>query len=157
MPPRKKQPLCEIVFGQLRIPVMDKEQGKKVIEGIFMIGETSRAERPMRKAVTRKRVARGRTVSRKDKTAARRELVGKLFEKGLNKSQIMKETGASFMTVAKDLEFLGKGKETKPRGKRKAKKQVKAKAMRKVAKGSKGNQPRKPPVAPPKEEKKEGE
>lgn len=40
IPPRKKQPLCEIVFGQLRIPVFDMERGKKVIEGIFMIGET---------------------------------------------------------------------------------------------------------------------
>jgi hypothetical protein len=44
MPPRKRQPLCEIIFGQLRIPVSDKEHGKRVIEGIFMIGETGKGE-----------------------------------------------------------------------------------------------------------------
>jgi transcriptional regulator with XRE-family HTH domain len=43
MPP-KNQPLCEIIFGQLRIPVSDKERGKQVIEGIFMIGEPGKAE-----------------------------------------------------------------------------------------------------------------
>jgi transcriptional regulator with XRE-family HTH domain len=44
MPQGKKQLLCEIIFGQLRIPVSDKERGKQVIEGIFMIGEPGKAE-----------------------------------------------------------------------------------------------------------------
>ena len=108
-----------------------------------MIGETIKVEQPARKRMGRKRVITKRAVgkgrgNRPDKTKARRELVGRLFDKGLNKSQIMKQTGASFVTIAKDLEFLGKGKELK--GKGKAKKQVKAKRIRKVAKGSKRKQ-----------------
>ena len=48
MPPKRKQPLCEIIFGQLRIPVSDKERGKQAIEGIFLIGETGKAETKVR-------------------------------------------------------------------------------------------------------------
>jgi transcriptional regulator with XRE-family HTH domain len=72
MPP-KKQALCEIVFGEMRIPVSDKERGKQAIEGIFMIGEPAKAEagpragkRGGRKAKRVKVVARrrkGRAVS----------------------------------------------------------------------------------------------
>jgi len=65
MPP-KKQSLCEIIFGQLRIPVSDKEQGKKVIEGIFMIGEPGRAE-------TRPKVGkRGRRKAKRVKVIVKR-------------------------------------------------------------------------------------
>lgn len=46
--PSKKQALCEIVFGQMRIPVYDKEKGKQVIEGVFMIGEPGKAEAGLR-------------------------------------------------------------------------------------------------------------
>lgn len=143
---RKDQPVCSITFNQMSIPVYNLEQGKKALDGIFMIGETIKVEQPIRKRIARKRVAVERTIRRKDKTNARRERVAKLFDKGLNKSQIMKETGASFITIAKDLEFLGKGKKTKARGKGKAKKQVKAKGMRKAAKALKGNQQEKPVV-----------
>ena len=53
--------------------------------------------------------------SRAEKTNARRELVAKLSAKGLNRSQIMKETGASFAAITKDLEALGKGKRPRPK------------------------------------------
>ena len=67
MPPLRKQALCEIVFGEMRIPVSDQERGKQVIEGIFMIGEPGKAEaeprvgrRGRRKAKAVKVVARRR-------------------------------------------------------------------------------------------------
>jgi transcriptional regulator with XRE-family HTH domain len=65
MPPQK-HPLCEIIFGHLRIPVSDKEQGKKVIEGIFMIGETGKAEAGPRVG------KRGRRKAKRVKVVARR-------------------------------------------------------------------------------------
>jgi len=133
--PRKDQPICSITFNQMSIPVYDLEQGKKALDGIFMIGETIREEQPVRKGMGTKRKAVKGKASRAENTKTRREQVAKLFDKGLNKSQIMKATGASFITIAKDLEFLGKGKEFK--GRRKGKKQVKAKGARKGAKGSK--------------------
>jgi predicted transposase YdaD len=106
MPPRKKQPLCEIIFGQLRIPVSDKEKGKRVIEGIFMIGETGEGEA---KARGRKR---GRRKVRKAKAVVRRKRAGrakrikkiaKMKEKGMKVSQIAKKVGVSPMTVARDM------------------------------------------------------
>jgi len=139
----KNRAICQIVFNQMSIPVYSLEQGKKALDGIFMIGETIKVEKPVRRRMPRERVVRKtvparRRGTRAEKTKARREQVGKLFDKGLKKSQIMKQTGASFVTIAKDLEFLGKGKELK--GRAKGKKQVKAKGVRKVAKGSKGKQ-----------------
>jgi DNA-binding transcriptional regulator YiaG len=65
MPP-KKQALCEIVFGQMRIPVSDKERGKQVIEGIFMIGGTGKAEAGPRVG------KRGRRKAKRVKVFARR-------------------------------------------------------------------------------------
>ena len=128
---RKDQPICSITFNQMSIPVYNLEQGKKALDGIFMIGETIKVEQPVRKRMGRKRIVRKRVVGRRrgraEKTKARRAVVAKLSDQGLNKSQIMKETGASFATITKDLEFLGKGKELK--GRAKGKKQVKAKGV----------------------------
>jgi hypothetical protein len=111
MPPRKKQPLCEIIFGQLRIPVLDKEQGKKVIEGIFMIGETGKAEakprgrrRGGRKAKRVKAVIKGRRAGK----AGRMKKVAMLKEKGMKPAQIAKKVGVSAMTVARDLKEVKK-------------------------------------------------
>jgi DNA-binding transcriptional regulator YiaG len=71
MPPRKKQALCEIIFGQLRIPVSDKEQGKKVIEGIFMIGETGEGEaKPRERKRGRRKAKRGKVTANRRKSRA---------------------------------------------------------------------------------------
>jgi len=56
----------------------------------------------------------------------------------------MKETGASFVTIKKDLEVLGKGKKTRARDKAKGRKQVKVKRAKKVTKGPKRIQQEKP-------------
>ncbi len=98
MPPKRKKPLCEIIFGQLRIPVSDKERGKQVIEGIFMIGETGKTEakprgrkRGRRKAKTVKAVVRGKKAGR-----------GKRMKRGAKrqvKKMKPKEIGVSPMTV----------------------------------------------------------
>ncbi len=70
MPP-KKQALCEIVFGQMRIPVSDKERGKQVIEGIFMIGGTGKAEEGPRVGKRGRRKAKGvKIVARRRKSRA---------------------------------------------------------------------------------------
>ena len=160
----KNQPICQITFNQMSIPVYDLEQGKKALDGIFMIGETIQVEQPVRKRMARKRIVRRRAAGkgrggRAEKTKARRELVSKLIDKGLNKSQVMKETGASFATITNDLEALGKGKKTRSRGKAKVKKQVKARGMKKAIKGRKGTR-RQEPIGnqkKEKEQKKEGE
>jgi hypothetical protein len=131
----KTQPICQIIFNQMSIPVYNLEQGKKALDGIFMIGETIKVERPLRKRIARKRLTPRGAVSRKDRTKARRKLVAKLFGKGLNKSQIMKETGASFITIAKDLEALGKEKETRVKGEGEPKKVVRGKGVKKARKG----------------------
>ncbi len=69
MPPGKKQPLCEIVFGQMRIPVSDKERGKQAIEGIFMIGEPAKGEAGPRMGRRGGRKAKGvKIVARRRKT-----------------------------------------------------------------------------------------
>jgi DNA invertase Pin-like site-specific DNA recombinase len=111
MPPRKKQPLCEIIFGQLRIPVFDKEKGMKVIEGIFMIGETGEAEakprgrkRGRRKAKRAKAEPKGKRVG-KEKRIKR---ISKLKEKGMNPAEIAKKVGVSPMTVARDMKEMKK-------------------------------------------------
>jgi transcriptional regulator with XRE-family HTH domain len=74
MPPIKKQPLCEIIFGQLRIPVSDKERGKQAIEGIFMIGEPGKAEAELRVGKRgRRKVKRVKVVARRRKIRAASE------------------------------------------------------------------------------------
>ena len=161
--PRRDQPICSITFNQMSIPVYDLEQGKKALDGIFMIGETIREERPVRKRMGRKRIVRkrvaGRRRGRAERTKARRGLVGKLSDQGLNKSQIMKETGASFVTITKDLEALGKGKKTRVKAEIKPKRQVRGRGVRRAAKSRKGIQSQKPAEGPKKEkeQKKEGE
>jgi transcriptional regulator with XRE-family HTH domain len=69
MPQGKKQALCEIVFGQMRIPVSDKERGKRAIEGIFMIGEPAKAEAGPRVG------KRGRRKAKRVKVVARRRKI----------------------------------------------------------------------------------
>jgi hypothetical protein len=102
MRPRKKQALCEIVFGQLRIPVSDKEKGKQVIEGIFMIGQTGKAEakpkgrkRGRRKAKRAKAGVRGKRVGR----AKRIERVAKPKEKRMKPAEMTKKPAVGPMTV----------------------------------------------------------
>ncbi len=111
MPPRKKQPICKIIFGQMRIPVSDKEQGKKVIDGIFMIGGTGKAEakprgrkRGGRKAKRVKAVIKGKRAGK----ARRIKKVARLKEKGMKPAQIAKKVGVSPMTVARDLKEVKK-------------------------------------------------
>jgi DNA-binding transcriptional regulator YiaG len=65
----KKQALCEIVFGQMRIPVSDQERGKQAIEGIFMIGEPGKAEAGPRGG------KRGRRKAKRVKVIARRRKI----------------------------------------------------------------------------------
>ena len=73
MPP-KKQALCEIVFGEMRIPVSDKERGKQVIEGIFMIGEPGKAEaEPRERKRGRRKAKRVKVVARRRKIRAASE------------------------------------------------------------------------------------
>jgi predicted transposase YdaD len=111
MVPRKKQPLCEIIFGQLRIPVSDKEQGKKVIDGIFMIGETGKAEaRPRGRRRGGRKVKRVKAAikGRRAGKARRIKKVVRLKEKGLKPAQIAKKVGVSAMTVARDLKEVKK-------------------------------------------------
>ncbi len=80
MPPRKKQPICEIVFGQLRIPVSDSEQGKRVIEGIFMIGETGKAEGKPRGRRRGKKRGRKAKVTVKPKIARRAKRIKRVVK-----------------------------------------------------------------------------
>ncbi len=71
MSPFRKQVLCEIVFGQMRIPVSDKERGKQAIEGIFMIGEAGKAEaEPKVGKRGRRKAKRVRVVARRRKRMA---------------------------------------------------------------------------------------
>jgi len=107
----KKQALCEIVFGQMRIPVSDKERGKRAIEGIFMIGEPVKAEagprvgkRGRRKAQRVKVVAR----RRKSRTASEGKAAGSgarqirsLRKKiGLSQKELADLVGVSRATVS---------------------------------------------------------
>ena len=107
----KKQALCEIVFGQMRIPVSDKERGKRAIEGIFMIGEPVKAEagprvgkRGRRKAQRVKVVAR----RRKSRTASEGKAAGSgarqirsLRKKiGLSQKELADLVGVSRTTVS---------------------------------------------------------
>lgn len=158
----KSQPICQITFNQMSIPVFDLAQGKEALDGIFMIGETIKVERPVRKRMAKKRIGRKRLAvkgrgGRAEKTNARRELVAKLIDKGLNKSQIMKETGASFITITKDLQALGKGKKTRAKAEVKPR-QVRGKGKKRATKRQKTQSP-KPAEGQEKEkeQKKEGE
>ena len=112
MAPRRKAPLCEIIFGQLRIPVSDQEKGKRVIEGIFMIGESGEGKakaRGERKQAKRTK-GRGRAKAKRSDKARRIKKIANLKGKGLKASQIAKKVGVSPMTVARDLKEMKKEK-----------------------------------------------
>ncbi len=102
MPPRRRQPLCEIIFGQMHIPVSDKEKGKRVIEGIFMIGETGKEEvKPRRRRRGRRIVKRSKAVARGKKAgrAKRMKRVAKPQRKRMKKAEIAKKPPVAPMTV----------------------------------------------------------
>ena len=108
----KKQALCEIVFGEMRIPVSDKERGKQAIEGIFMIGEPGKAEprpreekRSRRKAKRVKVVAgrrRGRAVSEGKAAGFGAGQIRSLRKKiGLSQEELAALVGVDRATVSK--------------------------------------------------------
>jgi DNA-binding NarL/FixJ family response regulator len=100
MPPRKKIPVCEIVFGKLTIPIYEASRGKEIMDGIFLIGtgaEKTREVRRRRKGPDRKK---GRLANRIE----RQRKVSKLAEKGMPKAHIAKKLGVSPITVSKDLQ-----------------------------------------------------
>jgi DNA-binding NarL/FixJ family response regulator len=110
MAPRRKAPLCEIIFGQLRIPVWDQEKGKRVIEGIFMIGESREGKAKARGRRKQGRRAKGRAGAKRSDKARRIKKIANLKGKGLKASQIAKRVGVSPMTVGRDLKEMKKEK-----------------------------------------------
>jgi len=110
MAPRRKAPLCEIIFGQLRIPVWDQEKGKRVIEGIFMIGESGEGKAKARGERKQAKRAKGRGRAKTSDKARRIKKIANLKGKGLKASQIAKKVGVSPMTVARDLKEMKKEK-----------------------------------------------
>lgn len=110
MAPRRKVPLCEIIFGQLRIPVWDQEKGKRVIEGIFMIGESGEGKAKARGERKQAKRAKGRGRAKRSAKARRIKKIANLKGKGLKASQIAKRVGVSAMTVARDLKEIKKEK-----------------------------------------------
>jgi DNA-binding CsgD family transcriptional regulator len=108
MAARRKAPLCEIIFGQLRIPVGDPEKGKRVIEGIFMIGEAGEGEAKPRGRRRAGKKARRKIRARRSSKTKRIKRIALLKKKGLNASQIAKKVGVSAMTVSRDLKELKK-------------------------------------------------
>jgi DNA-binding XRE family transcriptional regulator len=110
MRPRKGQSLCEIVFGEMRIPVSDKERGKQAIEGIFMIGEPAKAEPKPRVGKRGKRKAKGvKVIARRRKGRAVSEGKGAGFgarqirslrkKIGLSQKELADLVGVSRATV----------------------------------------------------------
>ncbi len=102
MPRGKNQPMCEIIFAKLRIPVFDKEKGKQVIEGIFMIGETGKSEtkaggrkRGRRKAKSAKAAVRVKRPGRGKKM----KRTGRPKEKGMKPAEIVRKPGVAPVTV----------------------------------------------------------
>jgi DNA invertase Pin-like site-specific DNA recombinase len=108
MAPRRKAPLCEIIFGELKIPVWDPEKGKRVIEGIFMIGESREGKAKARGERKQAKRAEGRGRAKRSDRARRIKKIANLKGKGLKASQIAKKIGVSPMTVARDLKEMKK-------------------------------------------------
>ena len=108
MAARRKAPLCEIIFGQLRIPVGDPEKGKRVIEGIFMIGGAGEGGAKPRGKRRAGKKAQGRVRAQRSARAGRIKKIARLKEKGLKASQIAKRVGVSAMTVSRDLKAMKK-------------------------------------------------
>jgi len=100
MPPRKKVPVCEIVFGKLTIPIYEASRGKEIIDGIFLIGAGAEKKREIR----RRRKGAGRKKGRLADKIRRQRKVSKLAEKGMPKAHIAKKLGVSPITVSKDLQ-----------------------------------------------------
>ena len=102
MPPRKKQAICEIIFGQLRIPVSSKEHGKRVIEGIFMIGEPGKAEaKPRGRKRERRKAKRGKAGVRAKRAGRAKRMKRAARPKGkrMKKAEIAEKPSAAPMTV----------------------------------------------------------
>ena len=109
----KREPVCKIVFGGMEIPVSNLEAGKKVLEGIFMIGGivgVSESIGPRPKATVGKKRMAG---SRERRAKRRQEKVKELFNKGMSPFAISKEIKAAYETIRKDIKALGLKKEKK--------------------------------------------
>ena len=99
---RTKEPLCEIIFGQMHIPISDKEKGKRVIEGIFMIGETGGAEaKPRGRKRVRRKAKRAKAVVRVKRAgrAKRMRKAAKPQQKRMKRAEMAKKPGIAPMTV----------------------------------------------------------
>jgi hypothetical protein len=102
MPPRKRLSLCEIIFGQMRIPVFEKEKGKKVIEGIFMIGETGESEaKPRGRKRGRRKVKKAKAGVRAKRAGRAKKIkrVARRKGKRMKAVEIAKKPGVTPMTV----------------------------------------------------------
>lgn len=107
MPARKAEPLCQIVFRDLTIPVYDLEDGRKKLEGVFMIGGSGEITKGTgrRGRIARKAGAGGTRAAKRDERQKKiAELLGK--EPDLKAGAIAKRVGASLMTVTRDMKDL---------------------------------------------------
>ena len=99
MPPKKKSPVCEIVFGNLRIPVYEASRGKEIIDGIFLIGTGTEGKGE----VNRRRKGGGRKRGKRADKARRAEKAKELAGKGMKKAEIARKLKVTPITVARDL------------------------------------------------------
>ncbi len=92
---KKMDKVCEIIFNKLRIPIYDREGGKKALEGIFLLYDSKVVDTgKIQKAVPR---------SRKEEKVHRMKEVAKLLDQGLKKAEIIRRVGASPVTISKDI------------------------------------------------------
>ncbi len=104
MPPKKRTPVCEVVFGKLTIPVYEASRGKEIIDGIFLIGAGTEKKRPTVRRRKGEAKKSGRKKGRVANKIRRQRKVSKLAEKGMPKAQIARRLGVSPITVSKDLQ-----------------------------------------------------